>query len=287
MGKLAVEIAGIKMKNPVMVASGTFGYGKEFEPFLDLNKLGAIITKTITLNPREGNPPPRICETPSGMLNTIGLQNKGVKNFIQEVLPFFAKLNTPLIANIAGETMDEYVEVAKILTREAVVKGLELNISCPNVKKGGVAFGVNPTITEELVKKVRKATHLPLIVKLTPNVTDIVIMAEAAVAGGADAVSLINTILGMAIDINTKKPKLSMTVGGLSGPAIKPVAVRMVWQVAQVVKVPVIGIGGITTWEDAAEFMLAGAKAVQVGTANLINPDSVIQVIEGLENYYK
>jgi dihydroorotate dehydrogenase (NAD+) catalytic subunit len=286
MGRLEVEIAGIKMKNPVMAASGTFGYGKEFETFLDLNKLGAIITKTITLNPREGNPPPRICETPSGMLNTIGLQNKGVKKFIEETVPYFAKIQTPLIVNIAGETMDEYVEVAKILTKENVVKGIELNISCPNVKKGGIAFGVNPTITEELVKKVRKATHLPLIVKLTPNVTDIVIMAEAAVAGGADAVSLINTLLGMAIDIKTKKPKLSMTVGGLSGPAIKPIAVRMVWQVAQAVKVPVIGIGGITTWEDAAEFMLAGAKAVQVGTANFVNPDSAIAIIEGLEQNY-
>ena len=285
MAKLETEIAGIRMKNPVMTASGTFGYGKEFDPYIDLNKLGAIVTKTITLKPRKGNPPPRICETAAGMLNTIGLQNEGVKNFIDNALPFLAKFDTPLIVNIAGESIEEYVELATILSKEKTVKGLELNISCPNVKKGGIAFGVNPTITEDLVKQVRKRTKLPLIVKLTPNVTDITIMAKAAEVGGADAISLINTLLGMAIDIKTKKPKLSMTVGGLSGPAIKPVALRMVWQAAQAVKIPVIGVGGITTWEDVVEFMLAGASAVQVGTANFVDPEATIKIIEGLKAF--
>jgi dihydroorotate dehydrogenase (NAD+) catalytic subunit len=285
MAKLGTEIAGIKMKNPVMVASGTFGYGEEASKFVDLDKLGAIVTKTITLTPREGNPPPRVCETASGMLNSIGLQNKGVKDFIENALPFLSRFKTPVIANIAGDSAKEYAELAKILNKESGIKGIEINISCPNVKKGGITFGIDPDLTAEVVRSVRQSTSLPVIAKLTPNVTDIAAIAKAAEAAGADAVSLINTLLGTAIDIETRKPKLGATTGGLSGPAIKPIAVRMVWEVAQMVKIPVIGIGGIMTGEDAIEFFLAGASAVQVGTANFVDTQAPIRIVEEIKSY--
>jgi len=283
--KLETEIAGIKLKNPVMVASGTFGYGIEPAELIDLNQLGAIITKTITLKPREGNPPPRIVETASGMLNAIGLQNAGVQDFIKNSLPFLAKFDTPVIANIAGESASEYAELAKILGKEKTIKGIEINISCPNVKKGGVQFGVDPKLTEEVVKAVRKATKLPIITKLTPNVTDITIIAKAAEKAGSNAVSLINTLMGMSIDIENRKSKIGNITGGLSGPAIKPIAVRMVWQVAKAVKIPVIGLGGIMTAEDAIEFFIAGASAVQVGTANFVDNNSPLKIVKGIENY--
>ncbi|NQT30552.1 MAG: dihydroorotate dehydrogenase, partial [Candidatus Saganbacteria bacterium] len=248
-------------------------------------KLGAIVTKTITLKAREGNPPPRVCETASGMLNSIGLQNKGIKDFIKNQLPFLAKFKTPTIANIAGDSAQEYVELAKILNKESTVKGIEINISCPNVTKGGMFFCFDPKATAELVKSVRKVTSLPIIVKLSPNVTDIALIAKEAEAAGADAISLINTLLGMAIDIETGKPKLGAITGGLSGPAIKPVAVRMVWQVAKVVKIPVIGIGGIMDGNDAIEFFLAGASAIQVGTANFVDTQAPIRIVNEIKEY--
>lgn len=282
---MVIEIAGIKMKNRVMVASGTFGYGKEYSEYVDLNKLGAIITKSLTLKPREGNPPPRMVETPSGMLNSIGLQNEGIEYFIREDLPFLERFDTPIIVNIAGESVEEYVELAKMLSREAMVKGIEVNISCPNVKKGGMAHGIDPKCTGEIISAVRKATTQPLIAKLTPNVTDIAVIAKAAEEAGANALSLINTLVGMSIDIETGKSRLGTLTGGLSGPAIKPIAVRMVYQVAQVVKIPVIGIGGILTGSDAVEFFLAGASAIQVGTANFIDIESSTRIIKEIETY--
>lgn len=285
MAGLEIEIAGIKMKNPVIAASGTFGYGEEAGAFINLDKLGAIVTKTITLEPRDGNPPPRVAETPSGMLNSIGLQNKGIKDFIENRLPFLSKFKTPVIANIAGDTAKEYVELARLLNKEPGVKGLELNISCPNVKKGGIHFGVDPNSSADLVKSVRRSTSLPVFVKLTPNVTDIAVIAKAAENAGADAVSLINTLLGMSIDIESRKSRLGTPTGGLSGPAIKPIAVRMVWEVAQAVKIPILGIGGIMTGEDAIEFFLAGASAVQIGTANFVDTQAPIRIIEEIENY--
>ncbi|PIS29275.1 dihydroorotate dehydrogenase [Candidatus Saganbacteria bacterium CG08_land_8_20_14_0_20_45_16] len=285
MANLETEIAGIKMKNPIMVASGTFGYGQEPAELIDLNQLGAIITKTITLKPREGNPPPRIVETASGMLNAIGLQNNGVHDFIKNSFPFLAKFDTPVIANIAGESASEYAEMAKILSREKTVKGIEINISCPNVKKGGVQFGIDPQLTAEVVKAVRQATKLPLITKLTPNVTDITVIAKAAEKAGSDAISLINTLMGMKIDIKNRKSKLGTATGGLSGPAIKPIALRMVWQTAQVIKIPIIGIGGIMTAEDAIEFLIAGASTIQVGTANFVNNETPLKIIQGIGHY--
>ncbi|OGC03056.1 dihydroorotate dehydrogenase B catalytic subunit [candidate division WOR-1 bacterium RIFCSPLOWO2_02_FULL_46_20] len=287
MAKLECEIAGIKMKNPVMVASGTFGYGEEVSKFVDLDKLGAIVTKTITLEPREGNPPPRIVETASGMLNSIGLQNKGIKDFIEHRLPFLAKFKTPVIANIAGDSASEYAKLAKMLNEESAIKGIELNISCPNVTKGGMFFCFDPKATAELVKTVRKETSLPLIVKLSPNVTDITLIAKEAEAAGADAISLINTLLGMSIDIEKKTFSLANKTGGLSGPAIKPVALRMVYQVAQAVKIPVIGIGGIMTGNDAIEFFLAGASAIQVGTANFVDTQAPIRIVKEIKDYLK
>jgi len=280
-----MELAGIKLKNPVMVASGTFGWGKEYADYIDLNKLGAIVTKSITLKSREGNPPPRIVETPAGMLNSIGLQNEGLEHFLKEDLPFLAKFDTALIVNIAGESIDEYVELAKKLSKESMVKGIEVNISCPNVKKGGMAFGCDAGLTKEVIAAVRKATTQPIIAKLTPNVTDITLTAKAAVEAGADALSLINTIVGMSIDIETGKSRLGSLTGGLSGPAIKPIAVRMVYEVSHVVKVPVIGIGGIMTGNDAVEFFLAGAKAVQVGTANFVDTEASIKIVKEIEDY--
>jgi len=285
---LKVEVGGIKMKNPVMTASGTFGYGEEFTPFIDLNKLGGMILKGITLKPKMGNPPPRIIETPSGMLNAIGLQNVGVEVLIKEKLPYLKKFNTPVIINISGDTIEEYVELARRLEEISVemgVAGLEVNISCPNVKKGGMAWGTDARSTYKIVNSIRKAITLPLIVKLTPNVTDIKIIAQAAEEAGADTLSLINTLVGMAVDIDSRKPKLANISGGLSGPAVKPVALWLVWQVFQTVKIPIIGIGGIIKVEDALEFIIAGARAIEVGTANFVNPKVTVEIIEGIEKY--
>jgi dihydroorotate dehydrogenase (NAD+) catalytic subunit len=282
---LSVEIAGIKLKNPVMPASGTFGYGEEYAPYLDLNRLGALITKGLSLNPKAGNPTPRIAETTSGMLNAIGLQNVGIDAFVQSKVPYYRGIDTPVIANFFGNTLEEYGEVARKLNDVAEVTAVELNISCPNVKQGGIVFGTEPSAASQVVALVRKALNKPLIVKLTPNVTDITIIARAVEEAGADAISCINTITGMAIDIRTRQPKIANRTGGLSGPAIRPVAVRMTHQVVQAVKIPVIGIGGIMCAEDALEFLIAGATAVQVGTANFIDPAAMIAVIEGLERF--
>lgn len=282
---LLVDIAGIQFENPVLTASGTFGYGLEYTEFIDLNRLGGIIVKGLSISPSKGNPPPRIIETASGMLNAIGLQNIGVEAFLKEKLPFLKRYNTKIIANFYGENQEQYVRVAEKLNNVSGIAGLEMNISCPNVAKGGLAFGTNPGKTEELVRAVKKATSLPLIVKLSPNVSDIVVMAKAAVNGGADVLSVINTLLGMAIDVKSKRPLLANVTGGLSGPAIKPVALRMVWQVAQVVDIPIIGIGGIMNASDALEFLIAGASAVQIGTANFVNPAISIEIIEGMKDY--
>ena len=282
---LSVNIAGILMKNPVMVASGTFGYGEEYAKYIDLNKLGAIVVKGLSLTPREGNPPPRIVETSAGMLNSIGLQNIGIDSFINEKLPFLEKFDTKVIVNFFGDSIDEYCEVAKKVDSVSGIHGLEMNISCPNKKEGWLEFGTNPDLAFRVVNAVRKNTRLPLIVKLSPNVTDITVIAKAASDAGADAISLINTLSGMVIDIKTRKPKLANIIGGLSGPAIKPVALKMVWQVAKTIKLPIIGVGGIMTYEDAIEFMIAGASAVQIGTANFIDPASSEKIIDGLKLY--
>lgn len=282
---LAVEIAGIKLKNPVMVASGTFGYGEEYSPYIALNRLGAIVTKGLSIKPKLGNPTPRIIETPSGMLNAIGLQNIGIDAFIKDKLPFVRQFDIPVIANFFGNTLEEYGEAAKRLSDCNGVHALEVNISCPNVKEGGIVFGTDPRAAASVISLVRKSSRLPVIAKLSPNVTDITIMARAVEEAGADAVSLINTLTGMAIDVKTRKPRLANITGGLSGPAIKPVAVRMVWQVANTVNIPIIGIGGIMTAEDALEFIIAGATAVQIGTANFVNPAATMDVIDGLDRY--
>lgn len=282
---LSITIAGIKMKNPVMTASGTFGYGKEYADLFDLNRLGALITKGISLKPMAGNPPPRILETPAGMLNAIGLQNVGVEGFIRDKLPFLSKLRIPVIVNILGHSIQEYQEVAKHLDDQPVIAALEVNISCPNVAQGGLAFGAQPRAAARVIAKIRKATRKPLIVKLTPQVTDITAIARSVEEAGADAVSLINTIPGMAVDIRTKRSKLGCLGGGLSGPAIRAVALRLVYQVVQAVSIPVIGLGGISTAEDALEFLIVGASAVQIGTANFIRPTAAPEVIEGIKNY--
>ena len=282
---LSVRIGKIKLKNPVIVASGTFGYGQEFEQFMDLSQLGAIIPKGISLAPMQGNPPPRIFETNGGILNSIGLQNPGVEVFIKEKLPYFKKIKTHLFINFFGNTQKEYEQLARRLDSVEGVSGLEMNISCPNVKCGGIVFGSDPKMTYRLVSAIRRSTDLPLIVKLTPNVTDIALIARSAEDAGADAVSLVNTFKAMAINIHTKKPELGNVTGGLSGPAIKPIAIRMVWEVSHAVNIPVIGMGGIMKAEDAIEFMLAGASAIQIGTANLINPHTGIEVITGIRQY--
>lgn len=282
---MGVNIGPLKLKNPVMTASGTFGYGEEYAGYVDLNKLGAIVVKGLSLKPRHGNPPPRIMETAGGMLNAVGLQNIGVDAFIGEKLPFLRRHDIAVIANIYGETYDEYKKVAKKLDAAAGVHALEINVSCPNVKKGGLSFGADPKNAARVTRVVSEVTSLPVIVKLTPNVTDITVIARAVEKAGADAVSLINTLTGMSVDIKTRKPHLKNITGGLSGPAIKPVALRMVWQVAQSVSIPVIGMGGIMTAEDALEFMMVGAKAVQIGTANFINPLATTDIIEGIGNY--
>jgi dihydroorotate dehydrogenase (NAD+) catalytic subunit len=282
---MKISIGSLRLKNPVMTASGTFGYGEEYASLVNLHRLGAIIVKGISLLPRQGNPPPRIAETACGMLNAIGLENVGLERFLTEKLPFLQGIDTPLIVNILGDTVEDYRQLATRLNEEERVAALEVNISCPNVKKGGVAFGTEPGMAHAVTKAVRLHFSRPVIVKLSPNVTDITEIARAVEDAGADAVSLINTLLGMAIDINACRPKLANIFGGLSGPAIKPIGLRMVWQVAECVSIPVIGIGGITTAEDAIEFMLAGACAVQVGTTNFINPGAAEEIIQGIETY--
>ena len=282
---MKISIGSLLLRNPVMTASGTFGYGEEYGSLVNLHRLGAIVVKGISLLPRQGNPPPRIAETACGMLNSIGLENVGLESFLSEKLPFLQGINTPLIVNILGDTVEDYQQLAARLNEEEKVAALEVNISCPNVKHGGVAFGTDPDMAHAVTKGVRQHFSRPVIVKLSPNVTDITEIARAAEAAGADAISLINTVLGMAIDIESCQPKLANIFGGLSGPAIKPIALRMVWQVAESVSIPVIGIGGITTPEDAIEFMLAGACAVQVGTTNFINPKAPEEIIQGIGKY--
>lgn len=281
-----INFAGIKMKNPVTVASGTFGYGREYSDFFNLSSLGGIITKGTSLKPRSGNKPPRVCETASGMLNSIGLQNPGVEYFAENDLPFLRKFDTAIIVNACGSTVDEYVELCKILNT-LDIDGVELNLSCPNVKAGCMAFGNTYEGVKEITSQVRKVLDKPLIVKLTPNVTDIASIAKGAEDAGADGVSLINTLLGMKIDINTKRPILANNTGGLSGPAIKPVAIRMVYQVAQAVNIPILGMGGIINGDDAIEFMLAGASAVSIGAGNFIDPYTSISTVKGIEDYMK
>ena len=280
-----VEIGSLRLKNPVMTASGTFGYGEEYAPYVDLNSLGAIVVKGLSWKARSGNPSPRIMETPAGMLNAIGLQNIGVKNFINKKLPFLRNFDIAVIANVYGETVEEYLRVSELLTAAPGVHALEINVSCPNVKKGGVAFGTDPDMVADVSGRVRGITDLPLIVKLSPNVTDITVMAAAAEAAGADGVSLINTLTGMSVDVERRIPHLQNITGGLSGPAIKPVALRMVWQAARTVNIPIIGVGGIMTAADALEFIIAGATAIQVGTANFINPKATMEILAGIRDY--
>lgn len=282
---LSVRIGSLSLANPVLTASGTFGYGREFADLVNLDRLGGVAVKGISLQPRPGNPPPRVVETASGMLNAIGLENVGVERFIAEKMPYLRGCACKVIVNILGDSIEDYARLAEQLTGVAGIHALEINISCPNVKKGGVAFGTVPEMAAAVTKAVKQATDLPVIVKLSPNVSDIVVMAKAVAEAGADGLSLINTLIGMAIDARTRRPKLANVIGGLSGPAVKPVALRMVWQVASAVTIPVIGIGGIGTAEDAIEFLLAGATAVQVGTANFYNPAATEQIIDGIAAY--
>jgi dihydroorotate dehydrogenase (NAD+) catalytic subunit len=282
---MAVKLGRLKLANPIMTASGTFGYGEEYSSYVDLDKLGAVVVKGLSLKPRLGNPPPRVMETTGGMLNAIGLQNIGVDAFIKDKLPFLRKYNVAVVANIYGETYDEFKQVAKKLSSAKGVHALEVNISCPNVKKGGVSFGTDPKVAARVTQTVKDETGLPVIVKLTPNVTDVAAVAVAVEKAGADIISLINTLTGMSVDLKTRKPHLKNITGGLSGPCVKPVALRMVWQVLQKVSVPVIGIGGIMTAQDALEFLILGAKAVQIGTANFVNPYATMDIIEGIKQY--
>jgi dihydroorotate dehydrogenase (NAD+) catalytic subunit len=282
---LSVDIGGLKLQNPVMTASGTFGYAMEFKSLVDLNRLGGAIVKGLSLEPTKGNPPPRIVETPSGMLNAIGLENVGLEAFVEKKVPYLSKLEIPVLANIYGHTMETYGRLAERLDAVEALAGIEVNISCPNVKQGGVAFGTDARMANQVVRTVRRHYRGYVMVKLSPNVTDITEIARSVEDAGADGISLVNTLTGMAIDIHTRKPKIANITGGLSGPAIRPVAVRMVWQVAQAVKVPVIGIGGIMCAEDALEFIIAGASAVQVGTANFVNPRVTMEIIDGLASY--
>ena len=282
---LKIEIAGVRFKNPVMVASGTFGYAEEFERLIDLDALGGIVTKSITIKERPGHPAPRTCETSAGMLNAIGLANVGVERFVDEKLPFLKKLKTAIIVNVAGSSMAEYVDVCRLLEKAGGFDMIELNVSCPNVDRGGMEFGTDAESMIKVLRAVKNVTARPIIAKLSPNVTSIVAMAQAAKDGGAAAVSLINTLVGMAVDVNDWTPRLSNKTGGLSGPAIRPVAIAMVHKVFQAVDIPIIGIGGISTWSDAAEFHLVGALGLQVGTANFIDPDASMKIIKGLETY--
>ncbi|MGD9054730.1 MAG: dihydroorotate dehydrogenase [Desulfobacterales bacterium] len=282
---LKVILGDIKLQNPVLTASGTFGYAQEFEGLLDLNRLGGIIVKGLALQPTKGNPPPRIVETPCGMLNAIGLENVGIDAFTDQKLPFLKTLSPPIFANIYGTCIEDYAELAARLEVLEDIAGVEVNISCPNVKAGGIAFGADPQVAHRVVESVREKTTKHLMVKLSPNVTDITLIAQAAEQAGADSLSMINTVTGMAIDIETRRPKIANITGGLSGPAIKPIALRMVWQVVQATNIPVVGIGGIISAEDALEFLIAGASAVQIGTANFINPQVTTDIIDGLEMF--
>ena len=285
MVNLGVNIGGLNLKNPVLTASGTFGYGEEFADFIDLNRLGGFIIKGTTINHREGNPYPRMAETPSGMLNAVGLQNKGVDYFIENIYPRIKDVDSHVIVNVSGATIDDYVAVCEKLASLDKINAIEVNISCPNVKQGGMAFGTTSEGAAQVTKAVRNAFPKTVIIKLSPNVTDITEIARAVEAEGADSVSLINTLLGMAIDVERQRPYLSTITGGLSGPAVRPVAVRMVWQVAKTVKIPVIGLGGIMNGRDAIEFMLAGASAIQVGTANFVDPTVTMKIIDYMEDY--
>jgi len=287
MEDLRVNIGSLELANPVMTASGTFGYAREFENLMDLRRLGAVIVKGISLHPRDGNPPPRIAETACGMLNAIGLQNVGVDRFIREKMPYLATLGVPVIVNILGDSLEEYGEITARLAGVPGVAGIEVNISCPNVAKGGVAFGTDPQMAAAATAAVKARAAVPVMVKLSPNVTDITVIARAVEDAGADSVSLINTLIGMAINLKSRRPALANICGGLSGPAIKPVALRMVYQVAAAVKIPVIGIGGIACATDALEFLLAGATAVQIGTANFVNPAVSEEVVDGIAAYLR
>jgi dihydroorotate dehydrogenase (NAD+) catalytic subunit len=282
---LAIDLCGRRLKNPLIAASGTFGYGVEYEGLLDLSMLGGLVSKGLYLEPRDGCPTPRIAETPSGLLNAIGLQGVGVRSFVREVLPRLARYDTAVFVNVCGDTVDEYAEVSRILDGAPGVAGLEINISCPNVKKGGMAFGGDPKMTHEVVAAVRQVTRLPVIPKLSPNVADITVFARVCEEAGADALSCINTLLGLAVDVETRKTKLAFGTGGLSGPAIRPIAVRMAWQAARAVKIPVIGIGGISSASDALEFLIAGCRAVQVGTANFVDPGLYARLLDELSTY--
>ena len=285
MADLSVNIGNLKLSNPVMTASGTFGYGKEFEDFVELEKIGGIIVKGTTLHRREGNPYPRMAETPMGMLNAVGLQNKGVDYFISEIYPQIKDIRTNMIVNVSGSAIEDYVQTAEKINELENIPAIELNISCPNVKQGGMAFGVTASGAAEVVKAVREVYKKTLIVKLSPNVTDITEIARAVEGSGADSVSLINTLLGMAIDAEKRRPVLSTITGGMSGAAVKPIALRMVWQVSKAVNIPVIGLGGIMSWKDAVEFLLAGASAIQIGTANFIDPAVTVKVSKGINDY--
>ena len=285
MANLITNLGKLQMKNQVMTASGTFGYGTEYSDFIDLSRIGGIIVKGTTLRERQGNPYPRMAETPSGMLNAVGLQNKGIDYFVNHIYPTLKDIDTNVMINLSGSTIEDYIKTAEIINTLDKIPGIELNISCPNVKEGGMAFGVSCLAASQVVAEVRKVYHKELMVKLSPNVTDIAEIAKGVEGAGADSISLINTLLGMAIDAKTRKPVLSTITGGLSGPAVKPIALRMVWQVAKAVKVPVIGLGGIMNATDAIEFMLAGATAIQVGTANFIDPAISVKIVDGIDNY--
>ncbi|GHT78327.1 dihydroorotate dehydrogenase B (NAD(+)), catalytic subunit [Bacteroidia bacterium] len=285
MADLSVNIGELKLKNPVLTASGTFGYGIEYADFMDLSRIGGIFVKGTTLHPREGNDYPRMAETPSGMLNAVGLQNKGVNYFISAIYPKIKDIDTCMMVNVSGSTVEDYAACAEKINELDKIPAIELNISCPNVKQGGMAFGTNCAGASEVIKAVRKVYHKTLIVKLSPNVTDITEIAKTAEAEGADAVSLINTLMGMAIDIERRKPVLSTVTGGLSGPCVKPVALRMVYQTYKAIKIPIIGLGGISNWKDAIEFILAGATAIQIGTYNFVDPTVSVKVVEGINEY--
>lgn len=282
---LSVEVAGVRLKNPLLAASGTFGYGVELEEVLDLSTLGGLVTKGLFLSPRDGNPTPRIVETPSGLLNAIGLQGVGVHAFVRDVLPRLCRHDTAVFVNVCGDTVEEYAEVSRVVDQAPGVAGIEVNISCPNVRKGGMAFGSDPRLTAEVVGAVRRATRLPVIPKLSPNVGDITVFARACEDSGADALSCVNTLLGMVVDVEQRRPRLAFGTGGLSGPAIRPVAVRLAWQAARAVHIPVIGVGGITCARDALEFLIAGCRAVQIGTANFYDPAVYSHTLAGLAEY--
>ncbi|MCL4551346.1 MAG: dihydroorotate dehydrogenase [Bacteroidetes bacterium] len=282
---LSVNIGALKLKNPVLLASGTVGYGNEIAQFTDLSKLGGIVTKSLSLKPRKGNPPQRIVETPSGMLNAIGLANVGVEVFIKEKIPFLKELNTTLICNIAASTIEEYVECVNILKGEETIKAFEINVSCPNVREGGLEFGNDINAVGRITEKVREATNKPIIIKLSPNVSRISDFAKVVKQNGGDAVSAINTLVGTSFDINTRRPKIKNVTGGLSGPAIKPVALAKVLEIKRNVDIPIIGIGGIMNWKDAVEFMIVGASAIQLGTVNFINPNAGVEILQGMEEY--